>query len=235
MQDVRLCALCCAASFLASGTDTTPTAPTSIEAEQGAHALVIPRGSVTVDGTIGATEWGTALQLPLSVAIAGGRSVPVDLRVFQDRENLYESVHVPRTDVTVVLGIVYDNNGRRRRGRGRRRGRRGRRGRARPARLHHRPAALRRRPTTLAPSISRVAPRRSSSLTPELYYGSVEYPKPACAGAKEAIACHGALSVPLHADCNGGGEIAQCIGIDRLDLSYLYWRELCKLLPLGSC
>jgi hypothetical protein len=81
-----------------------------MEVKAGGHALVIPRGSVIVDGTIGSTEWAPALQLPLAVPIVGSTPLPVDLRVLQDGENLYASVRVPRTDVTVVLGVDYDNN-----------------------------------------------------------------------------------------------------------------------------
>lgn len=111
MRTIKLLALCCAASSVLSCTENaTPTAPTGVNAKQGGHWLVIPRGSVTVDGTIGPAEWAGALQLPLNISIAGGGSVATDLRLLQDGENLYASVKVPRTDVTVGLGITYDNN-----------------------------------------------------------------------------------------------------------------------------
>lgn len=111
MAPKKLLVLWCAASLLVSCDDSTvPTELPSVQTKQAGHAVVIPRGSVTVDGTMGPDEWGSALPLPLTIPIVGGTSVSADLRLANDGENLYASVHVPVTDIVVVLGIGYDNN-----------------------------------------------------------------------------------------------------------------------------
>jgi hypothetical protein len=111
MRHMRLLALCCASAFLGSCSESTaPTAQLSIHGKRAGHAVVIPRGSVTVDGTIGTVEWGNALLVPLTVPLSGGTSAVVDLRLVQDRENLYASARVPLTGIAVVLGVTFDND-----------------------------------------------------------------------------------------------------------------------------